>query len=75
MQPKVPVGALILNNASVHGITVGNRADFQALCDFLSSNDIHPVIDRIFRFDEAPDAFSHLASGSQFGKICVDFTH
>ncbi|MEH6717097.1 zinc-binding dehydrogenase [Parasphingorhabdus flavimaris] len=47
--PKLPIGELILNNASVHGVTVGNRADFEALYLFLNSTPLQPVIDNVFK--------------------------
>jgi NADPH:quinone reductase-like Zn-dependent oxidoreductase len=30
-----------------------------------------PVIDRVFPFEGARDAYSHLASGAHFGKVVV----
>ena len=33
---------------------------------------IHPVIDSIFPFEHAKDAFAHLASGKHFGKIVIE---
>jgi NADPH:quinone reductase-like Zn-dependent oxidoreductase len=38
---------------------------------FLTDHAIHPVVDRVYGFDEAPEAFAHLRTGSHFGKIVV----
>jgi NADPH:quinone reductase-like Zn-dependent oxidoreductase len=37
----------------------------------LGDNAIHPVDDRVYGFDEGPEAFAHLRTGSHFGKIVV----
>jgi NADPH:quinone reductase-like Zn-dependent oxidoreductase len=37
----------------------------------LTDNAIHPIVDRVYGFDEAPEAFAHLRTGSHFGKIVV----
>jgi NADPH:quinone reductase-like Zn-dependent oxidoreductase len=34
-------------------------------------NQTHPVIDRVFPFAEARDAYAHLQSGTHFGKIVI----
>ena len=36
-------------------------------------HEMRPVIDRVFAFEEARQAFEHMASGSHFGKICIKF--
>jgi NADPH:quinone reductase-like Zn-dependent oxidoreductase len=34
-------------------------------------NRIHPVIDRVFPFSDAREAYRHLESGAHFGKVCI----
>jgi NADPH:quinone reductase-like Zn-dependent oxidoreductase len=67
----VPVGTLMGLGAAATGIYVGSRADFEALNAFLTEHQIHPVVDRIFGFDEAPAAFDFMDSGSYFGKLVI----
>jgi NADPH:quinone reductase-like Zn-dependent oxidoreductase len=67
----IPGGSLVGRNASVTGITVGSRADFEALNAFLAKHAIRPVIDRTFAFAEADDAFAWMDTGSHFGKIVI----
>ncbi|HEY0963686.1 MAG TPA: NAD(P)-dependent alcohol dehydrogenase [Pseudomonadales bacterium] len=62
---------LMLKGGSIHGVFVGNRAMFEQLVRATETNDIHPVIDRIFRFDETPQAFQYLQSQAHFGKVVV----
>jgi NADPH:quinone reductase-like Zn-dependent oxidoreductase len=36
-----------------------------------AANTLKPKIDRVFRFDEAADAFANLQSGEHIGKIVI----
>lgn len=33
---------------------------------------LRPVIDRVFGFDRAPEAFAHFAGASRFGKVVIE---
>ncbi len=63
---------LAMKNARLDGIYVGSRADFEVMNRFLSEKQLHPVIDRIFPFAQAAEAYTHLASGSHFGKVVIE---
>ncbi len=71
-----PVGdtsphALMLKGGSLHGIFVGNRAMFEQLVRAIEVNDIHPVIDRVFRLEETGSSFAYLQSKAHFGKVVI----
>jgi NADPH:quinone reductase-like Zn-dependent oxidoreductase len=55
----------------VQGIYVGSRAMFEEMNAAITKAKLHPVIDRVFGFDEAREAFLHMQSGSHFGKIVI----
>ncbi len=38
---------------------------------FLTDKAIHPIVDRVYGFDEVLHAFAHLRTGSHFGKVVV----
>ncbi|HEY5623315.1 MAG TPA: NAD(P)-dependent alcohol dehydrogenase [Gammaproteobacteria bacterium] len=59
------------NGASVTNIFVGSREDFDAMNEFLVEHEIHPVIDRVFPFEEAPAAYAYMESGAHMGKIVI----
>jgi NADPH:quinone reductase-like Zn-dependent oxidoreductase len=63
--------ALMWKEGTLHGIRVGNRDMFEHMNLALETNRIKPVIDKIFPFDHATEAFSHQASGSFVGKIII----
>ena len=69
--PRIPVGLLMVNGITVHGVITGSRAELEELVSFIESRDIHPAIDEVFPFSDARAAFSKLASGRQFGNICI----
>ena len=61
---------LMRKGASLHGIFVGSRAMFERMNAAIEANDIHPVIDKVFEFDQAADAFRHQQKGA-FGKVVI----
>jgi NADPH:quinone reductase-like Zn-dependent oxidoreductase len=62
---------LMLGGGSLHGIFVGDREMFEELVRAVDVNRIEPVVDRVFSFDQAPEAFRHHASGQFVGKVVI----
>jgi NADPH:quinone reductase-like Zn-dependent oxidoreductase len=69
--PKPDLARLQCENADIIGVTVGSGEHFAAMNRFLTDRVIHPIVDRVYGFDEAPAAFAHLRNASHFGKIVV----
>jgi NADPH:quinone reductase-like Zn-dependent oxidoreductase len=67
----MPVGGLMGLGASVTGIYVGSRADFEAMNAFISRHRLRPVIDKAFPFEEAQAAYDLMASAAHLGKIVI----
>lgn len=67
----VPVMALMASNATVSGIYVGSRADFEALLAFIEKHHVKPLVDRIVPFQDAPEAFKLMETHEFFGKIVI----
>jgi NADPH:quinone reductase-like Zn-dependent oxidoreductase len=44
---------------------------FDAMNNAIAVNGLKPIIDRVFSFDELPQALKHMESGAHFGKIVV----
>jgi len=55
----------------VQGIYVGSRSMFEQMNVAITMAKLHPVIDRVFAFDQVREAFLHMQSGSHFGKIVI----
>ena len=67
----IPAMALLHNNATASGIYVGSRPDIEARNAFIEQHAIRPVIDRVYEFDAAADAYERIAAGEHFGKVVI----
>ncbi|MBM7454680.1 NADPH:quinone reductase-like Zn-dependent oxidoreductase [Oceanisphaera litoralis] len=61
---------LIFRQTTIRGIAVAPRSSFDRMNEFLNQHAIRPVIDHVYSFDEAPQAYEHLARGA-FGKVVI----
>jgi NADPH:quinone reductase-like Zn-dependent oxidoreductase len=55
----------------VQGIYAGSRAMFEEMNAAIAKTGLHPVVDRVFPFDMAREAFLYMQSASHFGKIVI----
>ena len=62
---------LIERNANLHGLSVGNREQFEELMAFVGEHGIRPVIARTYSFDETGQALQEIVRGGNFGKLVV----
>jgi NADPH:quinone reductase-like Zn-dependent oxidoreductase len=62
---------LAFKGGSLHGIFVGDRGMFEELNRAIVVNAVAPVVDRVFPFEEAREAYAHHASGAFVGKVVV----
>ena len=62
---------MVMQQQRLQGVTVGSVEDLQAMCDAIVQNGMKPVVDRTFPFDQAREAFAHMASGAHFGKVAI----
>lgn len=67
----IAAAALIGRSASVSGIFVGSRENFEDMNAFIDRHRIKPIIDRTFDFKDAEAAFAWMDTGSHFGKIVI----
>lgn len=70
---EVNTTAILMKSVQVHGIYVGSREMFEAMNRAISENQLRPVVDRVFPFEQAPAALKYLESGAHFGKVCLSF--
>ena len=56
------------------GIYVGSRTMLEDVMRFVDVGGVKPVIDRVFPFGQAREAYRHMASGAHFGKVVIDVT-
>jgi NADPH:quinone reductase-like Zn-dependent oxidoreductase len=65
------LGLVVTRHVRLQGITVGSRDDFEAMMRAIGHARLRPVVDRVFAFEELPQALNYLASGQHFGKVCI----
>jgi len=53
----------------VDSVFVGSVRHFEAMNEAIARARLHPVVDRVFPFEQARDAYRHLQSGAHFGKV------
>ena len=61
----------VMKNIRIQGIYVGSRVMFEAMNNAITVNQLHPVIDRVFPFEESKEAFGYMESGAHFGKVVI----
>ncbi|CAL1711790.1 unnamed protein product [Somion occarium] len=62
----------MLHKAIVYrSVLVGTRYQFEDLNRLLVARQIHPVIDKVFSFEQAKDAYQHLLSQKHVGKVVI----
>ena len=70
-QMDLAVYELIMTNAHLHGIGVGNRAGYEDMMRFVDQQQISPVIHKTYSFDDAAVALRDINKGEHFGKLVV----
>ncbi|KAI5866949.1 oxidoreductase [Durotheca rogersii] len=68
----------VLRNVDLRGSTMGSRAEFRAMVDFVRRHTIHPIVSRVVRgLDDiaAIDGlFEDIRAGRQFGKLVIEIS-
>ena len=67
----VNTGLFLMKSATVQGIFVGNRQQFLEMNGCLRTQEIRPLIDRVYSFPEAADAYRDIEAGRHVGKLVI----
>ena len=62
---------LLVKNVVLKGITSGSQRMLANLVRAVTTNDVQPVIDRVFPFAEALQAYQYLEGASHIGKVVI----
>lgn len=68
---KVDPHAAMLKGLTIQAIVVGSRAMFEDMNRAIAVNRFQPVIDRVFPFEQAREAFRHLQAAGHVGKVVI----
>lgn len=72
LQGKIDLSLILMKRLRIAGILVDSRAAFEAMNRFLEQQRIRPVIDRVYPFEQLPDALRLMEAGGHFGKIVLE---
>ncbi|WP_226022933.1 zinc-dependent alcohol dehydrogenase family protein [Halomicrobium salinisoli] len=65
-------GPILGKALTVEGVMgVGSRAMFDRMLDAMAAGEVTPVVDSVFAFDEAREAYRYLERGEHQGKVVV----
>lgn len=72
VKTELALTKVFMRGIQLRGVLVGSKADFLDLNRALTARpDVRPSIDRVFGFDEVPEAFAHMQAAGHLGKIVV----
>ncbi|KAL6303932.1 NAD-P-binding protein [Sparassis latifolia] len=63
--------AVLTRCAMLRGIVVGPRVQFEAMNELISAKKLKPVVDKVFAFEEAKQAYAYLESQKHVGKVVI----
>ncbi|WP_281408850.1 zinc-binding dehydrogenase [Mesorhizobium sp. WSM4315] len=69
---QIPAAVYQRSLATISRLFVGNRSNLEAMLRAVSQHRLSPIIDKVFAFSEARDAYRHFQQGDVFGKVVVD---
>jgi NADPH:quinone reductase-like Zn-dependent oxidoreductase len=58
--------------AMVRGINIGPKSMLEDLVQYVTSKGLKPPIDKVFKFDDALEAYKYMATSNHIGKICIE---
>ncbi|KAI9069903.1 NAD(P)-binding protein [Trametes sanguinea] len=67
---ELPV-KVISKTVTMRGILIGSRASFEDMNRLIEAVKLRPVVDRVFSFEEAREAYEYMARQEHVGKVVV----
>ena len=65
---------IIIKNLTIRGSIVGSRRMFVDCLTAMDTNNIKPIIDRVYDWDDIYDCIEYMQSGEKLGKIVIRVT-
>ena len=69
---EIPSAIYQRSLATISRVFVGNRNGLEAMLAAVGTHQLKPVIDKVFAFAEAREAYRHFQQGDVFGKVVID---
>ncbi|MGW0431294.1 zinc-binding dehydrogenase [Micromonospora sp. NPDC003197] len=71
-EPKVNLRRVFAMQLEILGTSMGTRDELAELLTFCQTHGVRPVVDAVYGFSQASEAFARLHSGDVFGKVVLD---
>jgi NADPH:quinone reductase-like Zn-dependent oxidoreductase len=71
-EASVDVLQIMEKRIRLQGNTTGPVSALRDVCASIANHNIAPVIDQVFGWDNASEAFQHIAAGGHFGKVAIE---
>jgi len=62
---------LFFRQVRIQGTTMGTPAEFAAMVEFINRYRIEPVVDQIYKLEDAVSAFKRMEISDQMGKLVL----
>ena len=72
---QVNLSTLFWRQGSIRGSTMANEDEFRTVLDHLAAGRLRPVVDSVFPFSHAVEAFRHFDGPELFGKVVLDLSN
>jgi NADPH:quinone reductase-like Zn-dependent oxidoreductase len=70
-RPQEEIGYIFWKQIEIIGSTMSNQREFREVMKLVLRGELKPVIDSVFRLEDAQHAHARLEKGEQFGKIVL----
>ena len=71
LKGEIEISKLMPKEAIIQGIQVGSREMFWHMNQSISTNELHPILHKIYPSSAIKQALTELEQGIHYGKICV----
>jgi len=68
---EVNLMQIFMKTIKLQGIFVGSRQMFEDMNAAISLYKLKPVVDKVFEFEQVPEALKYMESGAHFGKVAI----
>lgn len=69
---ELEITPILMRQLKLIGVFVGSKAVFLSMNRVIEHSNIKPVINKVFSFDDAKEAFDYLSSEQHLGKVCIE---
>jgi NADPH:quinone reductase-like Zn-dependent oxidoreductase len=73
--PPSIIGDVIGSAANLRGILAGSVKQFNDMNRLISVNNLRPVVDKVFEFEEVEEGYKYLESQQHIGKVVIRVVH